>query len=367
MHRPRRATAPTAHRARTALAVLMLAGTSSAALAQSTVTLFGALDMGMRHVRNDAGTRNSMQSGNSYTSRWGLRGEEDLGGGLKAGFWLESLINGTNGQSGSAQFWDRRSTLSLSGGLGEIRLGRDYTPIFRAFSATDVFSYAGAASMISLYSASASTVVSRAFGSRTTSIARTNGSLQYYTPRDLGGFYANLMVSETGGGSISGDYDYKGARVGYAAGPLDVSVAGGRTRIETDGRNFNIASASATYRLPNKAKLALGVVRMQYMDARQANYSVGIDWPIGVGQVLATYHRLDQSGQAANGASVRANDADVLALGYVHNLSKKTALYGTAAYFRNHGAGRFSVPGGLPGSAAGTHSRGYEAGMRHLF
>ena len=357
--------APALRRICTAVALALVG--SSSAMAQSSVMLFGALDLGMRHVSNDAGSKSSMQSGNNYTSRWGLRGEEDLGGGLKAGFWLESLINGANGQAGSAQLWDRRSTLSLSGPLGEVRLGRDYTPIFRAFSSTDTFNYAGAASMISLYSASASTVVSRAFGSKTTSIARTNGSVQYYTPGNLGGFYLNAMVSNTGGGSISGDYDYKGLRVGYADGPLNVSVSGGSTRIEESGKNFSIVGLSSTYRLPNKAKLALGVVQMKYLDAKQANYTVGIDWPVGPGQVLATYHRINQSGNAASGASVGANDADMLALGYVHNLSKRTALYGTAAFFRNHGAGRFSVPGGLSGSAAGTHSRGYEVGVRHTF
>ena len=368
VHRP--AAAPFMRSALT-FAAIALAGTCTSALAQSSVTLFGGVDLGVRYVSNDAGTKTSLQSSNNYTSRFGLRGEEDLGGGLKAGFWLESVINAANGVAGGAggtQLWDRRSTLSLSGPLGELRMGRDYTPIFRAFAATDVFNYAGSMSMVSLYNNPASTVVAQAFGSKVTAIARTNGSLQYYTPKGLGGFHFNAMVSNSGGGSTSGDYDYKGARLGYAAGPLDVSLAAGSAKIEATGKNFTIVSATGVYRLPvSKAKLTAGVVQMKYLDAKQANYTVGVDWPIGPGQVIATYHRINQSGNAISGASVSANDADVLGLGYVHNLSKRTALYGTAAFFNNHGAGRFAVAGGLAGSAAGTNSRGFDVGLRHIF
>jgi predicted porin len=370
MHRPSLALPAAMHHSRCALAALALAGSTGAAFAHSSVTLFGGLDAGMRHVSNAAGSKTAMQSGNNYTSRWGIRGEEDLGGGLKASFWLETALNVANGNAGSTnQFWDRRSTVSLSGSYGELRLGRDYTPIFRGFSPTDIFGYAGAASMVSLYSASASNVVSRAFGTKTSSIARTNGAVQYFTPATLGGFYLNAMYANTGGGAASGDYDYKGLRVGYNAGPLDLAVSGGRTRIDHNGQNQNFAihSVSAIYRLPNRAKLTAGVVQMKYMDAKQANYSVGVDYPIGVGQVRATFHHIDQSGRAANGTHVGGQDANMLALGYVHNLSKRTAVYGTAAFFRNQGSARFTVPGGPSGSAAGTNSRGFDVGLRHIF
>ena len=353
----------------TCAAALLVLASSGSAMAQSSVTLFGGVDLGLRHVNNDAGTKNSMQSSNNYTSRWGVRGEEDLGGGMKASFWLESVINAANGSAGAtSQMWDRRSTLSLSGSMGEVRLGRDYTPIFRAFAATDVFNYAGAANMVSLYSASASNVVSRAFGTKVTAIARTNGSLQYFTPKGLGGFYLNAMLSNTGGGTFSGDYDYKGLRVGYADGPLDVSLSAGNAKIDTTGKNFTIGSLTGIYRFPsNNVKLTMGAVQMKYMDSKQINYTVGVDWPVGPGQVVAAYHHINQSGNAANGANVGANDADMLAVGYVHNLSKRTALYGTAALFKNKGAARFAVPGGLAGAAAGTNSHGFDLGVRHIF
>lgn len=351
------------------LSAALAAGLSAPAAAQSSVTIFGGMDLGVRHVHNSAGNLNAMQSGNNYTSRLGLRGEEDLGGGMKAGFWLESTLGGDTGSFGSASgpSWDRRTTLSLSGRWGEVRLGRDYTPGFRAFASTDIFGYAGAASMITLYNATASTVVGQAFGNKTSSIARTNGALQYYTPNTLGGFYLNASVSNSGGGSASGDYDSKGLRAGYAAGLIDVSGFGGRTRIESTQKNFDIYGLSGTYRLAGKGKLALGAVRMSYLDARQTNYTVGIDWPVGLHQVRAIYHRIDQSGHAINGSRIDGNDADMLALGYVHNLSKRTALYGTAVFVKNHGRGRFAVAGGVAGAPAGTNSSGYEVGLRHVF
>ena len=70
-----------------------------------------------------------MSSGANASSRVGFRGTEDLGGGLAAGFWLESGITQDSGATALAAF-SRRSTVSLSGGFGELRLGRDYVPSY---------------------------------------------------------------------------------------------------------------------------------------------------------------------------------------------------------------------------------------------
>lgn len=351
-----------------ALAVaLCLGALPGVASAQSSVTLWGGADAGVRHVSNSAGSKTSMQSGNNYTSRIGLRGSEDLGGGLKASFWLESTINLPTGNGGAgAQFWDRRSTVSLSGPFGEVRLGRDYTPMFRALAGTDVFGYVGVAGMNTLYGGGASNAMVRAFGTGASSLARTNGALQYYTPNTLGGFYFNGMLSRQSGGTSPGDFDFWGARAGYAAGPLDVSLHGGSTKIKATDENFRLHGVAGSYKLGN-AKLALGVVRMAYLDARQTNYTLGVDWAVGVGQIRATYHRINQSGRAADGSGVGHDDANVIGVGYVHNLSKRTALYGTAAFVSNKGQARFVLPGGPSGALGGRNSHGFEVGMRHIF
>src|SRR5207247_5119067 len=121
-----------------------LAALSTAACAQSSVTLFGVVDLGARYVKNgDASVRSLAANGNN-TSRFGIRGFEDLGDGLRAGFWLESGINPDSGSSSDAtRFWNRRSTVSLLGVLGELRLGRDYTPSYLGYEAYDVWSDIG--------------------------------------------------------------------------------------------------------------------------------------------------------------------------------------------------------------------------------
>ena len=74
-------------------ALALLATAAAGASAQSNVTLFGVVDVAVRHVKNGDNSVNSMASGGYNTSRLGFRGVEDLGGGLKAGFWLEHGFN----------------------------------------------------------------------------------------------------------------------------------------------------------------------------------------------------------------------------------------------------------------------------------
>ncbi|MFX8262517.1 porin, partial [Acinetobacter baumannii] len=76
------------------------------------------------------------------TSRLGFRGVEDLGGGLKAGFHLEGEIFGDDGNASGFNF-KRRSTVSLAGGFGEVRLGRDLTPGYSKFISYDLFGQVG--------------------------------------------------------------------------------------------------------------------------------------------------------------------------------------------------------------------------------
>src|SRR5207253_1303289 len=108
--------------------------------AQSSVTLFGIADVGVRNVKNGDNSIKSVSSNGINTSRLGFRGTEDLGGGLRAGFWLETGLNpDTGSQSDGTRFWNRRSTVSLAGSFGEVRLGRDTTPTFTGYADFDAF------------------------------------------------------------------------------------------------------------------------------------------------------------------------------------------------------------------------------------
>lgn len=119
-------------------------GFAGIAAAQSGVTLAGVADAAARHVSNDGcGSVKSLVSGGNSTSRLIIRGTEDLGGDLSAGFHLEHgllLDAGTAAQA--TQFWDRRSTVSVvSKWLGELRAGRDFVPSYVSWSRFDPFSY----------------------------------------------------------------------------------------------------------------------------------------------------------------------------------------------------------------------------------
>ena len=118
------------------IALVALAAFAGGACAQSSVTVFGVVDLNVRYVKNDAATWQLGQDGMAG-SRLGFRGSEDLGGGLKASFWLEGQLGpdtgrGNNSFGNGATAGDfaflRRSTVSLSNQWGELRLGRDYTP-----------------------------------------------------------------------------------------------------------------------------------------------------------------------------------------------------------------------------------------------
>ncbi|AFR18913.1 porin [Burkholderia pseudomallei] len=120
---------------------------SGHALAQSSVTLYGIMDAGIEYVNHaapDGGGAFRMKSGNKNTSRWGLRGVEDLGGGLKAVFRLESGIDLANGafDDGPDSIFARRATVGLKGQWGELTLGRNFTPTYDYMLPFDPMGYA---------------------------------------------------------------------------------------------------------------------------------------------------------------------------------------------------------------------------------
>ncbi len=121
-------------------ALAALGAFASAAQAQSTVTLYGAFDAGISYVTNTAAvasSTNTTASANStgdqlaynegsWTSNaWGMRGSEDMGGGMRANFHLESDIQTNNGQTHSAGLFRRAANVSLADRkLGQVFLGR---------------------------------------------------------------------------------------------------------------------------------------------------------------------------------------------------------------------------------------------------
>ncbi len=200
------------------IALAVLAAASGAAMAQSSVTLFGIVDTSVGYINKANANGDSVYglstSGNA-TSRLGFRGTEDLGGGLKAGFWLEGEIFGDNGNANGFNF-QRRSTISLMGNFGEVRLGRDLTPTYTKASSYDVFGQTGIGQFKGWSNWNGSAVADA-------NDIRASNQVAYYTP-NFSGF--------TGGVGYAFDEQtvgkagrYAGAFGAYDNGPLSLSLS----------------------------------------------------------------------------------------------------------------------------------------------
>ncbi len=342
-------------------AVALLAGLSALAHAQSNVTLFGVLDVAARYTKNGDDKVKSLTNNGLQSGRFGLRGVEVLGGGLKAGFWLEAGLNpDTGSQSDSARLWNRRSTISLIGGFGELRLGRDLTPTFNGYGDYDVFGTNGVAD--------GSKFVTR-LGTNVDTNVRADNQVSYFLPGGLGGLYGQFSVAP--GEGVDGK-KYLGGRVGYADGPLNVSVSYGRTEVTplagTTDDSFDLASIGASYDL-GVVKLTGYFSRSQYADAKNRVANLGASMPLGPGSLRLSYVNASASGRMPSGASIDKDDATQFAIGYVYDLSRRSAVYTTVARVSNDGAAAYVVDRNpaLPSPNNGRDSTGFEVGIRHRF
>lgn len=338
--------------------ILTLAGGAAlcaAASAQSSLTLYGVVDLGVRYVKNGDASVKSLSSNGNNTSRLGLRGVEDLGDGLRAGFQLESgLSPDTGATSDSTRFWNRRATVSLLGPWGELRLGRDYTPTYLGFEDYDVWSDIGITSVAKFDSS---------FGTARDTAVRSDNQVAYFSPL-VGGFYGRLAVAPGEGGAGK---KYVAERVGYAAGPLDVSLSHGVTRVApvTGDDRFETFDLGASYDF-GPVKVSSYFSQSKFASQKVANTYIGGQLPLGLGLVRVSYLNSNLSGTTPAGVSIDGDDAHQVALGYLYNLSKRTAVYGNVARVTNKGASAIAVDRN-PTLIAGKDSTGFDLGLRHSF
>lgn len=339
------------------------------AQAQGNVTLYGIVDLAARSVDNQGpGSVKSLVSGSASTSRIGLRGTEDLGGGLNASFNLEhGLAADTGAASGGTRFWDRRATVSLaSKDLGELRLGRDFVPSYRNWSRYDPFSYVGVARSADLLSNSPVGPINAAFARNDNTTVRADNAVQYLLPK-LGGLEGEVMVTAGEGGDASaGRAKLVGIRLGYASKAFGVSAATttSQNSLTTDGK-FKDTAVGGSYTL-GAVELSAAWRQMKYSTSKQTNVLIGAVGTFGLHVVKASWNRVDMDGRVGT-TQVGANDADKLGLGYMYRLSKRTSVYTTVARISNDGAAKYTIPGGPSGMVAGGSSTGYEAGLIHRF
>lgn len=375
------------------LALAALTAFAGVASAQSSVTLFGVVDLNARNVKNgSAGSLKTLSTDGLASTRFGVRGVEDLGGGLRAGFWLEAGFGADTAGGASAGtdasgnrigtgglVFNRRATLSLLGGFGEVRLGRDYTPTFWNHTIFDPFGTNGVASQTNLITPAAGASGSNTTrvlgytsnginsGTSTGTVVRADNSIGYFLPT-MGGLYGQVMIAA--GEGFTGA-KYVGGRFGYSAGPINVAVAVGRTEVTSSadlsavnfGGSWNLGFATLMAQYHSYEADRTGAAGFT-LDRSLKNWLVGAVMPMGASSFKFSYAK--SSGEFSD--TVRDGDATQLGLGYQYDLSKRTALYANYSRVKNNNGARFYASGSGPLNA-GTNftSTGYEFGVRHSF
>jgi predicted porin len=349
---------------------------ASAAGAQS-ITLYGVLDTGVEHVTSvgpEGGglTRVPTITG-TIPSRWGIRGSEDLGGGMKALFALESGIGmdgGTLNQGG--RLFGLQSWVGLSGPWGQITLGRQLTMLLVAFYDTDVLgpnifgigsfdnylpnaradnalAYKGkfgGVTVGAMYSPGRDTVNAGPSPSGTNCAGETAGG-----STTCRGWSALLAYEQPGwGANIAADTMHGGP-----------GAFGGLTRADLKDERL----AAGGYLRLSKGKVAFNWIRRSN-DAipapRSDLLSAGISYDVGPGLNLA-----------AEAVRLRyratADKSTLYAVRGTYALSKRTALYATAGLVENGAQLAFSVSAGAPGAnpLPGQNQVGTMIGIRHTF
>lgn len=333
-----------------ALAVLAASG---AAMAQSSVTLYGIADAWVGSTEtevNGVGQRqNRVQTSGVNGSRWGLKGSEDLGGGMKAIFTLESgfsLDTGASAQNGT--LFSRQAFVGLQSGFGTVSLGRQYSAYDNLQGATnhnyDAFTFSARGPV------SANGVVDYT--------NRVDNSIAYASP-SFGGF-SGAVVMGLGENKVDGFKASKNlsAHIKYANGPVLVGYAYQEENNFTpsaankgDERKYNLFAGSYDF----------GVAKLtgSYNTAKNNTYSdkegqIGVSVPFGAAAISAGYARSKSEG---NGIERTGKGYSVLA---TYALSKRTGLYAGAQNTESYGA--FTTA-----SAPKTEITTYGLGVRHSF
>lgn len=384
-----------------ALAVIAAAGGASA---QSSVTLYGAIDNSFTRVVNQGGASASGLSsggGGSVGSKLGFKGEEDLGGGLKAGFKLETGLETSSGTSGvpssanninivppgGALRFDRASYVSLSGGFGEVRLGRDLAASFINDVIYDPFLTYGVGSSLnfplgvlgSLFAPPG--VASSTVGKDASSLFRMSNAISYLTPNSLSGFSGQFQFAPSEQASNAGVAKKDGrvvtGRLAYDKGPVSASVSAGKTS-QSDGVlsqdvstaniggsfDFGVAKVMGEF-ARFKTENATGVAGQ---DLTTKIITLGAVAPVGPGKIKLG---LSQAKREIT-SLVGQPKATKIALGYEYTLSKRTSLFTTVSRVNNSGGSAVSAAdGGVAGfgssALANRRSVGYDLGLMHSF
>ncbi len=378
---------------RTILALAALASCAGAwAQSRDSLTIYGGVDGNITRV--SATGKDSLwqvRDGGMYVTKLGFIGMEDLGGGFRAGFAMESQSNSdagtasttntTNSTSGNTApgglTWNRKITVSLYTPMGEARLGRDYTSTFVPATYFDPFFSAGVANATNFQAFHTSTIA-------LPTLVRASNMAAYYIPSTwVPGLYAYAQLAAGEGGTGS---RYDGLGAGYRRGPLLVSGAVGRTKGPFLGNTVPAQVNAATAAADNKLSVwsvgascdfsgfkLMGFYHSQKLDKFGVlpagptetdrvvdDWLLGFSWAIGLHTAKAAY-------MVRNDKGLSDNDPKQLGLGYSYNFSRRTAVYANYVAIKNSRSGSYSfISSGNTPTPGGT-GRAIQAGISHNF
>jgi len=337
------------------IAVAALATLAVSAQAQSSVTLYGNVDAGLAYVKTKTGSvsnsQNLVESSILTESFFGLKGQEDLGGGLKAVFKLESFIDVDTGATTAGNFFGKNAYVGLAGDFGTVKLGNQESLFKTEAAAFDAFG-------TSSHLATSQLFLSSNGGELGGSWQNTVG----YTSPNLSGLMVSAQYSakeaNKAAGAEGGAYS---VAANYTAGALALSAVYGdvKNAVNTGDNSknrafllggsydFGVAKAFAHYGQNKSTVTTTGA------DVNKATFfDLGAVVPVTqAGSVHAAY------GQVKNDNAAAADDKTrKFSLAYHHALSKRTGVYAGVTYSKADN-----------GPAADTKTTIVAAGLRHAF
>ncbi|CAM3214816.1 porin [Cupriavidus taiwanensis] len=355
-------------------ALLALAPTLAAA---QSVTMYGVIDTGVEYVNKVGAGGDSLVRMPTLTgtvpSRWGLRGTEDLGGGLKSVFVLESgFAPDTGGANQGGRLFGRQALVGLSGKWGQLSLGRQYTMLFWANLDSDILgpNVYGAASLDSYLPntrADNALAYKGTFGGLTIgatysfgrdavnagpSPAGTNCAGENPASKSACREWSALIQYEHKGWGVTAAYDSLRGGPGAFGGLGNKSLSDDRLSL-------------SGYVLLSRAKLGVGVIRRDNEGSatpRSQLWYGGMAYDITPAFTLAGqvyYLKFHDS----------ANKAMLYAVRGAYAFSKRTSVYATAGFIDNGGQLAQSVSAGAAGSnpRPGASQFGTMVGVKHVF
>ena len=332
------------------------ASTCLVAAAQSSVTIYGLVDIGI--ATEDVGapgskSKTSLAGGTQGQSRLGFRGTEDLGGGLKALFNIETGYKLDTGESGSPTvFFARRAVAGFEGSFGQLLFGREYTPIAQVAGATDPMGHGFYGTDLNSFDDNGNNRV----------IRRASNTVNYKTP-SFGGLFGRLAYrfgEQTTSPKLG---DLMALSVEYSKGPM--YLGGGYTEVERVA-----AGNDKQYILGAAYKFGDFHLKANYLAAdptgpnnKYEQVNLGLSKGLGGGRLYTNVQQSkDETGAKANGFGVT----------YSYNLSKRTNLFTSYGTLRNNELGRFTLSSATAkltptATQLGADPTGFVVGMRHLF